>query len=381
MVPHLRDETVFPMISALSMDISGTCNLKCAYCAEELTMPIRKPMSNKVIDESLNFFFKYAPTKGELSIHVGSGESLLYPDVVRQIGLKAKTIANKRNQPLTLHITTNGTLLTQEITKWLIAEDWNVKISLDGNEKIHDKYRKNQSGEGTFRVIEPFIRKLSHEIPDRFSTTSVLCSGTDPQEVFNFLESLGVKKIEMLPVAASEKAKVTLTKKDFAVYRRFISNYAYRIAMCEDLPIHIRFFNRLLNVMGYRNESLPCGAGRNFFAVDYTKSVFPCMRFAGLTEHQLGTLKSLNANELKLFHQTVGRPYQLRKECSKCWTAPLCGGPCYACAELIWQGSPQPSYCKIVKLESKAAIWLVDYLKNNNIEKLVNILMTNQRRV
>jgi len=88
----------------------------------------------------------------------------------------------------------------------------------------------------------------------------------------------------------------------------------------------------------------------------------------------LGDLLGISVDKVKQFTAWAGRPYDGRSQCQSCWAASLCGGPCYACAELLGNGNALPSYCEIVKIEAEAALWLADYLRANNIERLVEFL-------
>jgi uncharacterized protein len=273
-----------------------------------------------------------------------------------------------------LYLTTNGTLLNDKIKNWLMAGNWNVKISLDGNQATHDRYRVSKTGEGTYHTIKTTVNQLAKDMPERFSTTSVLCHGTDPKDVFYAIASMGVKRIEMVPIAAKKGSKFALRKDDFEAYRRFILEYAQRIARGEQVPVNIRFHNRLIKTLGYGNSRVPCGAGRTFYAAGSQGEIYPCFRFVGISKYKLGDLSGINTERVKWFTASSGRTYEQRTRCQMCWAAPLCGGPCYACADLFGSGSALPSYCEIVKIESEAALWLSNYLRENNIERLVELM-------
>ena len=100
---------------------------------------------------------------------------------VKAVGKLARRMAKKNNRDLSLFLTTNGTLLDARIIRWLVADGWEVKVSLDGpRERYHDRFRTDGMGCGTYDRIERHVRTLSRKIPERFSTTSVLCKGSRP---------------------------------------------------------------------------------------------------------------------------------------------------------------------------------------------------------
>jgi len=143
--PPSIDERLFPRPCSLALDVSGSCNLKCVYCAENSTMPKREPMQMKTLKQSVDSIYNWSDNKNGVSIHLGSGEPLLSPKHVQTIDERARAIAKERHQSLSLYLTTNGTLLNDKIEKWLSEGNWNVKISLDGDQTTHDRYRVSKT--------------------------------------------------------------------------------------------------------------------------------------------------------------------------------------------------------------------------------------------
>ncbi len=363
-----------PCINSLALDVSGSCNLGCAYCAESATLPDRGKMPQLLIDLAIDRLFDWSAPSAPVSIHLGSGEPLLQSEAVVALGRKAGRLARGRNRRLSLYLTTNGTLLSDALDEELVAGGWSVKVSLDGSEEDHNRCRRDKDGRGTFRRIERHVKDLARRMPESFSTTSVLCRGTDPQRVFFDIASMGVRRIELVPVAATGSSNLSLTDEDMAAYGIFIADYARRLAAGEDLPTNIRFQKRLQKVLGYGNSSTPCGAGRNFIAVGPEGDLYPCFRFVGLDDYRLGDLHSgLNAESVQRFAQGAARPFTERS-CRDCWAGPICGGPCYACSELLWSGSISPDYCSMVRHESEAAIWLASVLREEDPYRLLEMI-------
>jgi uncharacterized protein len=375
-IPALLDEQKYPAVSSLAIDVIGSCNLKCIYCAESSTMPERQPINLETLDAALQALFDWSKPKSAISIHLGSGEALLSPEIVKEIGMKSRQMAKAQHRALSLYLTTNGTCLNNQVIDWLIADQWNVKVSIDGDQRVHDENRKYKSGRGTYSEVSKAVAVLAQKIPEKFSTTSVICRGADPSRVFYHIASLGVRRIELVPVAAAQDSILQLSESDLESYRKFIADYAQKLANGKPVPINIRFHNRLLRVLGYKNNRTPCGAGRNFFASGPTGEIYPCFRFIGIEKYKLGDIAGISEEQVQDFIKSSGRPYEKRETCRECWAAPLCGGPCFACADLFGLGSPLPQFCEMTLAESEAAIWLVDFLKENNPEELVRLMDT-----
>lgn len=374
-LPPLLPEESFPLVSSMALDVSGRCNLRCAYCAEYITMPDRPIMSRHVLHQAIDAVFKWSRKDVDVSFHLGSGEPLLQPKAVFETGRRANRFAQSLSRSVALYLTTNGTLLNDEIISWLVKDGWNVKVSIDGGAEIQDRYRVDKEGKGTYRRIEKAVRILARTIPERFSTLSVLCHKTDPQKVFNSIASMGVKNIELVPVAVPPSSSLSLCEDDLTNYRRFIFDYVQRIAKRNYVPMHIGLRKRIQRVMGYGNARISCGAGRTYFAAGPDGMLYPCFRFVGIRNYGLGDLCSgIRPDRVQWFIKEPGRSYEHRLECRKCWAAPLCGGPCFACAELLGLGSPSPDFCQMVRTESQAAIWLVNVLREKNPERLLEFL-------
>lgn len=362
----------FP-VRSVALDISGTCNLRCRYCAESSTLPSRHAMSEACLRQSLDFVFSQVPENHAVSVHLGSGEPLLQPSRVQIIGEVSRRKERELKKPVDLYITTNGTLLDDGMIAHLAEYGWNVKISLDGPQDIHDQFRKDKAGGPTFDRVRHAICQLVDIMPETLSTTSVLCHGTDPASVFSAIAGLGVKKIELVPVALPGDPGLRLDETDLRKYRNFMADYVKRLSEGEVLPVLIRFRNRLQRVMGFFNTSIACDAGRSFLAIGPDGTFYPCFRFTGLPDYALGSLTTgVSAEKRAKFTGGCGRPYQAR-DCVNCWASPVCGGPCFAVTELMCHGEPDPVYCAIVRAETEAALYLAEVLREKDPERLLAI--------
>ena len=61
--------------------------------------------------------------------------------------------ALKRNIQVSYSITTNGSIMNFEIMKWIIENKIQIKLSIDGNQEIHDKNRRTPTGKGSYSQI------------------------------------------------------------------------------------------------------------------------------------------------------------------------------------------------------------------------------------
>jgi uncharacterized protein len=61
-------------------------------------------------------------------------------------------------------MTTNVTLLNNEVSRFLIENEFELMISLDGPEEIHDRNRILENGTGTFNIVESNIKEHENSI-------------------------------------------------------------------------------------------------------------------------------------------------------------------------------------------------------------------------
>ena len=142
------------------LELTEGCNLRCEYCVYNEHHPNFRGYSNKKMT------FETAKKGIDLVLHNYEGEefalSFYGGEPLVNFPLMKECIEYTRkaypNRNVTYSFTTNLTLLTQEMVDYFkTLENIDILCSLDGPEKIHDKYRKDVNGDGTFeRAIEKF---------------------------------------------------------------------------------------------------------------------------------------------------------------------------------------------------------------------------------
>ena len=135
-------------------------------------------MSKDTMTASLDFAFKQARGAEVIAIHFGSGEPLIEFSLLRELVQQANMRAQKSGQQVTYELTTNATLVTQEIADFLAAHPFNLRVSCDGPADIHNKYRPMLNGRNSYRRVERGLKILLDTLPDRLTVNTVICSET-----------------------------------------------------------------------------------------------------------------------------------------------------------------------------------------------------------
>ena len=86
-------------------------------------------------------------------------------------------------------MTTNGTLMTEEVIEFLVKHEFNLMISLDGDKKSHDINRRFKSGKGSFDVILKNLSRLkayNEEYYSRVMFNCVISFSSDLENIYRF---------------------------------------------------------------------------------------------------------------------------------------------------------------------------------------------------
>ncbi|MDO4594962.1 MAG: radical SAM protein [Tissierellia bacterium] len=143
-------------ITNIQIKISNKCNMNCEYCFANKGNYNKKDviMDNEVLDKIAEFVLNRKQVK---KISFFGGEPLLdYKGIIRFV----KKVNRK---DILYSIVTNATILNDEIINLL--KEFNIKliVSIDGDEKTHDKYRRFKNGEKFLKLIDNNVEKLNDE--------------------------------------------------------------------------------------------------------------------------------------------------------------------------------------------------------------------------
>ncbi len=146
-------------LKGLYLNITSKCNLACSYCVfggdySHLNDLDELEMTWETARKAMDFFLLQASKEGDLGLDFFGGEPLLSFPLVKRIVNTLKGEVAQRNQQLRIAISSNGTVINEQIIDFLIENDIFLQISLDGEKCIHDSKRRFKSNNiGSFDVI------------------------------------------------------------------------------------------------------------------------------------------------------------------------------------------------------------------------------------
>ncbi|MCP4216796.1 MAG: radical SAM protein, partial [bacterium] len=139
----LQEEYEAKSIFHISLNVTHKCNLHCVYCYGEdgsYGGPAVN-MSEETARQAVDYLFRESGDSEKCSITLFGGEPLLNFPMVRFIINYAREEAAKLNKQIFFQMTTNGLLLDDEKTDYLIEENVGITFSMDGPKHIHDANR------------------------------------------------------------------------------------------------------------------------------------------------------------------------------------------------------------------------------------------------
>jgi uncharacterized protein len=180
------------------------CNLNCAYCFYlEKKALFGAGKKYRMTDGLLSVFIKNyiqsQPSPVVEFIWQGGEPTLSGLDFFKKVVELQRPFA--RRKMIRNSLQTNGTLLTRKWCEFLKKYNFMVGISLDGPKEIHDRYRRDRRGNGTFdRVMQGLKLLQKYRIEYNVMACVARDTAKQPLDIYRFFRSEGVEFIQFTPV-------------------------------------------------------------------------------------------------------------------------------------------------------------------------------------
>ena len=149
-------------IKAVCLNIIHGCNLRCKYCfADEGEYNGHKGvMSVETAKKAIDYVVKRSGPRRNIEIDLFGGEPTMIMDKVKEIIAYARENEKAWNKNIRFTMTTNATLLTEEMMDFMDKEMGNIILSLDGRKEVNDNVRIKVDGSGSYDDILPNIKRM-----------------------------------------------------------------------------------------------------------------------------------------------------------------------------------------------------------------------------
>ena len=354
-------------IKAVCLNIIHGCNLRCKYCfADEGEYHGHKGvMDLETAKRAIDYVVKRSGPRKNIEIDLFGGEPTLIMDTIKDIIKYARDNEKKWNKNIRFTMTTNATLLDDEMMEFMDKEMGNIILSLDGRKQVNDNVRIKVDGSGSYDDILPNIKKM---VEKRNKDKMFYVRGTFTRANTDFYEDVmemakeGFREISIEPVVLPDEHPLSLREEDldtiFENYDKLYEEMARRKREWDEF----RFYHFNVDLNGgpcvYKRIS-GCGAGFEYVAITPQGDVYPCHQFVGREEYKLGTIYD------DTYDKDLGMKFKKahiynKPKCRECWARFYCSGGCQA-NNINFNGDINVPYeigCKMQKKRIECAIAL-----------------------
>ncbi len=194
-----------PAFHVLAKPAGAICNLDCKYCfflSKEMLYPgSRFRMADDLLEQYIKQIIESQRVEEIVIAWQGGEPTLMGLDFFkRSIELEQKYLPPGKTIQNTIQ--TNGTLLDDEWCEFFKANNFLVGVSLDGPRELHDAYRTDKGGAGTFDKVMRGIHLLQqYGVEFNILTTVHAANEQHPLEVYRFLrDEVGTQFIQFIPI-------------------------------------------------------------------------------------------------------------------------------------------------------------------------------------
>ena len=324
------------VIKALCLHVAHTCNLNCAYCfaSQGKYNGERAVMSFEVGKQALDFLVEHSGKRHNLEVDFFGGEPLMNFQVVKDLVAYARSIEKEAGKNFRFTLTTNGMLIDDDVIDFANREMSNVVLSLDGRKEVHDRYRVDYAGNGSWERIVPKFQKLVRERGGR----NYYMRGTFTHHNPDFLQDirqmldLGFTELSMEPVVCAPDDPIALTEEDRRIVLDQYEKLAELMLEREREGRPFTFYHYMIDLSGgpciYKRIS-GCGSGTEYMAVTPWGDLYPCHQFVGDEHFRLGDIwHGLDNPEVQ--KEFASCNVYAKPECRDCWAKLYCSGGCAA---------------------------------------------------
>ena len=363
MAGKLKEKTA-GVVKALCLHVAHTCNLNCAYCfaSQGKYHGDRAIMSFEVGKQAFDYLIKNSGTRRNLEVDFFGGEPLMNFDVVKQLVAYARQIEKEYNKNFRFTLTTNGLLIDDDVIDFANKEMSNVVLSLDGRKEIHDRYRVDYSGKGSWDRIVPKFQQLveAREGKNYYMRGTFTHRNPDFLNDIKQMLDLGFNELSMEPVVCAPGDPAELTEDDLPIVLDQYEKLAELMIERNKQGKPFTFYHYMIDLTGgpciYKRIS-GCGSGTEYMAVTPWGDLYPCHQFVGDEKFRLGDVWT-GVTNTEIQGEFAACNVYAHEECKDCWARLYCSGGCAANAYHS-TGSVTGVYeygCKLFKKRMECAI-------------------------
>ncbi len=332
----------------LILQVTQQCNMRCEYCVYSGNYYNRKHAASRLnfdkAKKAIDFYLKRSDKADKLVISFYGGEPLLEFELIQQC--VAYILMKKGDKPVDFVMTTNGTLLTAEVIRFLVKHDFTLMISLDGDKESHDANRKFKTGAGTFDFILKNLRMLKEYDYDYYKKimfNCVISYTTDFERIFefycksdlfepksvnfNYVNSVGLKDHKYSEISKKNERfiKLAYIKMELSLLqkRKWDGQSLMMRRQLQNIELLYEQLHRHTMEAKSTHHGGPCIPGVRRLFMETSGRFFPCERVSEEDQQMsIGTLDEGLDYEKIDFLLNHGK--MIKEKCLSCWNLRIC---------------------------------------------------------
>jgi uncharacterized protein len=360
-------------LNLLIKPASSSCNLRCKYCfyydvADNREVKNFGIMNDETLENMVKRVFEDVEYSANFAFQGGEPTVAGIEYFKKFHEFVEKYNVNKIQVNFSLQ--TNGTLLDKKWMELFKKYNYLIGVSLDGNKNIHDTFRIDANGEGTFsRVLK--ATKMLTKAGVEFNILCVVNKliAQNGKLIYNFFKNNGFRYYQFIPCLdafnCSKEEDYTLTAEDYGKFLDETFNL-WADDILSGKRISVRHFDNYTKIiLGEAPEACDMVGHCNMNAVlESDGSMYPC-DFYVLDEYKVGNVNESSFVELfksEKEQEFLNSSLKVNDKCKTCDYFKICRGGCRRHKDLMADGTYENRFCQSYK-----------YFFEKNINKMVEV--------
>jgi uncharacterized protein len=330
----------FPL-QRIVLNITNQCNLACSYCYEysedKISKTEGKPkfMTSSIAEASIDMLIKESADRPSIHVTFFGGETLLNFPMLRSAVDYAKRKCAEVGKQVEFSLTTNATMLTEQVIDFLAENRVGVTVSIDGNREMNDKMRVFSDGRGSYDVIVPRIKMLlqRHKTNSIGARVTLSAGVSDVRGIYEHLtREVGFYAVGFSPATANPNRLYSIGEARMETVLEGFEDLAWEYRDCAIAGRHHGFTNvndTLKELHSGVSKAYPCGAGLGLLGVGTGGDINLCHRFVDSDVGRMGHVKQGGVDHGSRDQFLNTHHIGARYDCHTCWARPVCAGGCY----------------------------------------------------
>lgn len=320
---------------AINLNLTSACNLNCSYCFARGGDygEVKDNMSKQILPLLKELILKNVTKSQKVRFEYFGGEPLLNENMVLALVEFAKMLENETGIHVLHRVSTNLTLLSEQLLDVICENNFVVSVSIDGTKNVQDIQRPTKSGGSSYDIILHNVKKIKDKNPSIKTVARMTVAQKDVtifENISNLVSTGLFNYVSLYPATISNSTgksnKYFFDEEIKEQYREVFRRYQEICALSKDFRGFLEVEKILDMILNGKISVGHCSAGGNYCTLSSDGSIVTCHRLCGQKKFILntGTPGELNPTLRNYWTRHVDED----PICSKCFARYVCGGGC-----------------------------------------------------